>query len=103
MDEREFEAAAEAALELIERQLDATGLDFEVKDGGVIEIALDDGSKVIVNRHRAAQEIWLAARSGGYHFRLDGGRWIGTRSGEELTAALSRCLSEQAGRTVGLG
>ncbi|HMX16064.1 MAG TPA: iron donor protein CyaY [Rhodocyclaceae bacterium] len=105
MDEREFNAAAEAMLARIETALEARAgddFDFEIAPGGVIEIEFDDGSKIIVNRHTAAREIWVAARSGGYHFRPDGERWVGTRGGEELMAALSRCLGEQAGHPVKL-
>lgn len=105
MEEREFNQLADAMLARIESSLEAAeaDLDFEIKPGGVIEIEFDDGSKVIVNRHTAAREIWVAARSGGYHFRPDGERWVATRNGEELMAALSRCLSEQASEPVVLG
>lgn len=91
-------------LHRIEAALDACAadVDYEVMPGGVLELEFADGSKIIVNRHTAAREIWVAARSGGYHFRFDGGRWLGTRDGEELMAALSRCLSEQAGETVSI-
>ena len=47
-------------------------------------------------------EIWVAAKSGGYHFRRSGEAWINTRSGEELFDQLSRCLSEQSGIRVDL-
>ena len=102
MNETEFEAAASAALEAIERALEATGLDFELKDGGVLEIEFDDGSKIIVNRHAAAREIWVAARAGGFHFRWDGAAWRDTRDGAELFAALSRLVSQQGGQPVRL-
>lgn len=104
MDEREFNQLADAMLARIESSLEAADadLDFEIKPGGVIEIEFDDGSKVIVNRHTAAREIWVAARSGGYHFRPEGERWLATRNGEDLMAALSRCLSEQAGEPIAL-
>jgi CyaY protein len=104
MDETQFNALAEAAMGEIERALEhcAAELDYEVKPGGVLEVEFDDGSKVIINRHSAAREIWVAARSGGFHFREDGGRWVGTRGGEDLFAVLSRVLSEQSGETVEL-
>lgn len=100
MDEREFNALADAALRRIEDAVEQCGaeVDLEVKPGGVLELEFDDGSKIIVNRHTAAREIWLAAKSGGYHFRPQDGLWIGTRDGEELMAALGRCMSEQAGQ-----
>jgi CyaY protein len=100
MDATEFEAAADGMLERVERALEALELDFERKEGGVLEVEFDDGSKIIVNRHSAAREIWVAARSGGFHFRGDGGAWRDTRSGEELLAALSRLVSDQLGRRV---
>jgi CyaY protein len=102
MDDAAFEAAAAAALERLERALEALELDFELKEGGVIEIELDGGSKIIVNRHSAAREIWVAARSGGFHFRRDNGAWRDTRSGAELFAALSELLSGELGRGVRL-
>ena len=102
MNETEFEAQAGAALGAIERALEATELDFELKDGGVLEIEFDDGSKIIVNRHAAAREIWVAARAGGFHFRWDGAAWRDTRGGAELFAALSRLVSEQGGQPVRL-
>lgn len=105
MDEREFNALADAALRRIEDAIESCGADadLEVKPGGVLEVEFVDGSKLIINRHTAAREIWLAARSGGYHFRPEGGRWVGTRDGEELMAAIARCMSEQAGTPVRLG
>lgn len=102
MDEREFEALAAQALERIERALDESGLDadFELKEGGVLELEFVDGSKIIVNRHAAAREIWVAARAGGFHFRWDGSAWRDTRDGAELFAALSRLVSAQSGTGV---
>jgi CyaY protein len=111
MEEKEFLACADAALAQLERALDSlqadsdVDFDYELKPGGIIEIVCDDGSKIIVNRHAAAREIWVAARSGGFHFKPPaevGGRWLGTRDGQDLAAVLSRCLSEQAGALLQL-
>jgi len=110
MEERDFMAAADAQLAVIEAALDrasdAAEVDFdvEIKPGGVIEIECANGSKIIVNRHGAAREIWLAAKSGGFHFRPEPGpegvRWLSTRDGEELLAAVSRVLNEQTGEKI---
>lgn len=104
MEEIEFNALAEATLDDVMAALEDCGadLDYEIRPGGVIEIEFDDGSKIIVNRHTAAREIWVAARSGGYHFRPEGGRWIAGRSGEELFGALARVIAEQSGKSVRL-
>jgi CyaY protein len=74
--------------------------DVERKEGGIVEIEFADGSRMVVNRHGAAREIWVAARSGGFHFRWDGGAWRDTRDGSELFAALSRLVSAQSGQAV---
>ena len=104
MDESEFAALTEQTLSRIEAALEETGVDadVELKPGGVIEIEYADGSKMIINRHAAAREIWVAARSGGFHFRWDGGAWRDTREGTELFAALSKLVSAQSGQPVRL-
>ncbi len=109
MDEREFNQQADAMLAHIEQLLDAcpADLDIEVKPGGIIEVAFDDpaSGKIIINRHTAAREIWLAAKSGGFHFKYvagDPARWVGTRDGVELLSLLARCIGEQSGVVVTL-
>ncbi|QDX79915.1 iron donor protein CyaY [Denitratisoma sp. DHT3] len=104
MNESEFNTLADQTLAAIEQALDGCGadLDYELKAGGVLEIVCADGSKVIVNRHGAAREIWVAAKSGGFHFAPVAGRWVSARDGSELVATLCRCLSEQSGETVAL-
>jgi CyaY protein len=86
----------------VEAALEASGIDadFELKEGGVLEIEFADASKIIVNRHAAAREIWVAARAGGFHFRWDGAAWRDTREGSELFAALSKLVSAQGGEAV---
>lgn len=102
MDESAFNALAEAELARIETALEACGVDIDIepKPGGVLEIEFDNGSKMIINRHTAAREIWVAARSGGFHFRPEAGQWLNTRDGTELYAMLSTLVGEQGGATV---
>src|SRR5512134_762590 len=104
LDESQFEARSDAALEALERALEGAGVeaDFELKGGGILELEFDDGSKIIVNRHGAAREIWVAARSGGFHYRWDGAAWRDTRDGAELFDALSKLVSSQLGRGIRL-
>ena len=96
MDETAFRAAADATLDKIGLALDAAletsdaDLDWSLKDG-VLTIECDDQS-----RHVATREIWVAAKSGGYHDRAQDGRWRDTRDGDDLGAALVRVLRTQA-------
>jgi CyaY protein len=108
MDEQEFVKQADAMLARIEAALtaasEADDAAFEVDPlpGGVIEIECANGSKIVINRHVAAREIWLAAKSGGYHFRPVGNAWQATRDDEDLLAALARVLTEQTGQPIRL-
>ena len=102
MTESEFEALADAAIAALERALEASALDvdLETKGSGVLEVEFADGAKMVINRHNAAREIWVAARAGGFHFRYDGSHWRDGRDGSELFAALSRLCSAQSGTPV---
>jgi CyaY protein len=105
MTESEYTQLADATFQRLEQGLEAAGddLDFELAAGGVLEIEFADGSMIVVNRQAAAREIWVAAKSGGFHYRWDGASWRDTRSGEELFQALSRLVSAQSGGNVALG
>lgn len=106
MTESEFLDLADATLNTIETALedacDASDLDVECsRSGNVLEIeCVDNGSKIIINSQAPMQEMWLAARSGGFHYRYDGQRWLNTRDGTELYATLSEVVSSQAGVAV---
>lgn len=102
MDETAFNALADAQLERVEAALENCGadIDIEPKPGGVLEVEFDNGTKMIINRHTAAREIWVAAKSGGFHFRPEGGRWVATRDGADLYATLTQIVREQSGEDV---
>lgn len=90
-------ARIEAALEAAQADAD---WDYEIKPGGIIELDFPDGSKIIINRHASAREIWVAAKAGGFHFKPPAGEdpeWRDTREGKSLFALLSACISAQAG------
>ncbi len=105
MSESEFLAVAEGVLDAVEagfeRAGDEAGVDVECsRSGNVLEIEFDNRSKIIVNTQAPMREIWVAARAGGFHYRLDGGRWLDTRDGSELFAALSALGSAQSGTAL---
>ena len=101
----EFAARADAVLAALGTVLDATidagdaDVDWTLNDG-VLTIDCGPSGKLIVNRHLPNQEIWVAAKSGGFHFRAAGGTWRDSRTGEELGAALKRLMRTQAGIAV---
>lgn len=108
MSETEFLDLAESTLDTIESALDRLNdedlIDVECKrSGNVLEIEfLDNGSKIIVNSQAPLQEMWVAARSGGFHYKRVGAEWRNTRDNSELFAALSQLASAQGGAEITL-
>ena len=101
----QFNEIADALFEQIVETIDATHAADDIElNQGVLEIScLRDGtgkSKIIINRHAPTQEIWVAAKSGGYHFKWADWAWIDTRSSETLSDAISRVVFEQSGVRV---
>jgi iron-sulfur cluster assembly protein CyaY len=104
MTESEFNELADAVLREVELAIDAVDAGIDgTRSGSVLTLELDNDTKVIVNTQAAMRQIWVAARSGGYHFGYDGRAWRDTRDGTELFAALSKIISAQGGRPVVLG
>ncbi len=98
IDESQFRALTDRVLEAIGTALDAAEGDLDwANNDGVLSIDCGDGNRLIVNRHVPNRELWVAAKSGGFHFRAEGGAWRDTKSGEELGAALERLLRAQSG------
>ena len=104
MNESEFINEANATIEKIAAAVDAAGLDCDcgLKSDGILEIECDDGAKVIINRNTPVREIWLAAGSGGFHFRRDQGNWVDTRDGVELSIRVSQILGGLAEREISI-
>ena len=100
MNESDFHHAVDAVLDRIERAAEASeGIDADL-EGGVLTLTCPDGSRIVVNRQTPNREVWVAARSGGFHFASREGAWRDTRSGEELFARLSAITREQAGEAL---
>ena len=108
MSETEFLKLADATLIAIMSALDRLNdddlLDVECKrSGNVLEIEfIDNGSKIIVNSQAPMQQLWVAAKSGGFHYNRVGSDWIDSRDGSELFAALSQLASAQGGASITL-
>lgn len=103
MTESEFNQLSDAAFRRLEAALEAVDgeADFELAAGNVLEIDCPQG-KIIVNRQPSMQEIWVAARSGGFHYRFAEGVWRDTRDGSELFASLAKMVAAQGGGTLEL-
>jgi CyaY protein len=105
LSETDYRAQAHAVLVAVETQIDAWLQDDVIdidsqRSGGLLEMSFPGGSKIILNMQPPLQELWLAARAGGYHYQFDQGAWRDTRDGRELFEVLSSCASEQAGQIL---
>ena len=100
MTESDFHSAVDAVLARIETAVEASdALDCDL-EAGVLTVLCPDASRIIVNRQTPNREIWVAARSGGFHFAFRDGAWRDTRSGDELFASLARIVESQAGEKI---
>ena len=102
LPDRDYQAAADRVLAAIESQADLWlqqgVIDIDThRSGGLLELAFPDGSKIVVNKQPPLQELWLAARQGGFHFRWQAGRWLDTRDGADFFTRLSEQISAQGG------
>ena len=80
-------------------QDDIIDIDGE-RTGGLLELSLPGGSKIVVNTQPPLQELWLATRGGGHHFKHVDGAWRDTRDGAEFFARLSEAASAQGGKAL---
>ncbi len=105
MTDLEYLDHAERLLAAVERGCDAindaTDVDLDnQRVGGMITLVFRNDSQIVVNLQKPLQEVWLAARSGGYHFQFDGVHWMDSKGNGEFFACLSRDASTQAGQPL---
>ena len=105
MNDTEFHTRATAILDAIEAQADhwfeKLDLDVETKrNGNVLNLIFENGHQVVINSQAPLHEMWLPARSGGFHYRFDGNHWKDTRGGTDLHQALSSICSEATGKPL---
>ena len=105
MDENQYHGLLDNLMLTLEECIDDQGLDIDYEtQGGVMTLICDNGSQVILTRQTPLKQLWLAAKSGGYHFVFDEAEqaWLLECSDEPFINVLNRCLSEQSGETVAL-
>ena len=102
MTDLEFLDHAEQLLRAVEqccdRINDTTDADVDSqRSGGMITLTFPNRTQIIINQQKPLHEIWMAAKSGGYHYRFDGAQWMDTKGAGEFFAHLSRDASAQSG------
>jgi CyaY protein len=106
MNETEFQEIADRTIGDLQDAVEGSGAGIDYEEvGGVLTLEFDNGSKIIFSKQAAMGQLWMAAKSGGFHFDYDlaGKRWIcDSGDHEELYAMLSRLASEQAGEDISI-
>ncbi|MDH4610157.1 iron donor protein CyaY [Pseudomonas sp. BN102] len=103
LSEARFHDLVDAVQEQVEDAFDDSDLDIDLENSaGVLTVRFENGSQVILSRQEPLRQLWVAARSGGFHFDYDeaSGRWICDSSDEPLGELLSRVTREQAGEDL---
>jgi len=109
MTDLEFQEHAEKLLKVVEttcdRINDTTDVDIDnQRVGNLITLTFSNHSQIIINLQKPLHEVWLAARSGGYHYRFDGGQWVDTKvANSEFFTRLSTDASAQGGVVLVFG
>ena len=107
MDEASFDKVSRDELRAIEdafADIDPDDVEVSTSDG-VLRLDLRDGTKIVINSHRAARQIWMAAVASAWHFDppdADKAAWRASKSGEELRPTLSRLVRDRIGLDVRL-
>lgn len=102
MTDTEFMDQAEMLLRAIEGNCDRIN-DQMIADvdnqrtGGMVTLVFANRSQIVINLQKPLHEVWLAAKSGGYHYKFNSGQWLDTKGQGEFFTNLSRFASEQAG------
>ncbi|RVD79365.1 iron donor protein CyaY [Pseudomonas koreensis] len=98
LSEARFHDLVDATQQALEELLEDHADDIEIT-AGMMTIKFDNGSQLIISRQEPLRQLWLAARSGGFHFDYDeeSGKWSCEKSEELLGEVLARCVQDQAG------
>lgn len=108
MTDLEFMDRAERLLLAVEQTCDRlneeTDADLDAqRSGGMVTLTFANRSQIVINLQKPLHEVWMAAQSGGYHYRFDGQQWMDTKGAGEFFAALSRAASAQSGQALQFG
>ncbi|WP_260262018.1 iron donor protein CyaY [Vibrio intestinalis] len=101
MNDTEFHQLADEQMQIIEEAIDDSGADIDYETtGNVMTLEFDDRSQIIINRQEPMKEIWLASRSGGFHFAFVDQQWICSKTGMELFAMVKQECEKHAGESI---
>lgn len=104
IDELTFDLAADRTLHALETSLnEIDGVEADL-ESGILTVEFEDGVRFVINSHRAARQIWVAAGAQAWHFDVDPSseRWTASKTGEEIWACLEEQISKKLGHRIQL-
>jgi CyaY protein len=101
MNESEFNDKVDQTLMDIEDAIEEAELDIDYDTAaGILTLVFENDSKVIINRQTPLKQLWVAAKSGGYHLNYVKDDWVLESGAESLYPLLNRVCTEQSDDTV---
>jgi CyaY protein len=100
LTEARFHDLVDATQQAVEDIFDDCDLDIDLENSaGVLTVRFENGTRLIFSRQEPLRQLWLAARSGGFHFDYNQAseRWMCDSSDEQLGEMLVRITLEQSG------
>ncbi|QDE29868.1 MULTISPECIES: iron donor protein CyaY [Shewanella] len=81
----------------VEKAIDEQDADVDINaSGNVLQLSFEDGSQIVINKQEPLHEIWLATKSGGYHFNYNDSKWLDTRNGLEFMPFVIDAIYKQS-------
>ncbi|OUR98034.1 iron donor protein CyaY [Gammaproteobacteria bacterium 42_54_T18] len=104
MNESEFNQQIDDLLIEIEDAIEESGIDIDYETvAGILTLDFENGSQVIINRQVAMRQLWVAAKSGGFHLEWVDEQWVASTTKEVMPTLIDRVCAEQSGESVSLG
>ncbi|QIA62161.1 iron donor protein CyaY [Vibrio astriarenae] len=101
MNDTEFHQLVDSQMETIEEMIDESGADVDYEtSGNVMTLEFEDRSQIIINRQEPKHEIWLASKSGGFHFQWKDGQWVCSKTDKELIDMVKEECEKHAGEEI---
>lgn len=101
MNETEFHQLVDSQMQIIEEAIDDSGADIDYEtSGNVMTLEFEDRSQIIINRQEPMKEIWLASKSGGFHFQWHDEQWICSKTGTEFFTMVKQECEKHAGESI---
>jgi CyaY protein len=105
MTDLEFLTQAEALLKTVEIRCDQINEELDIdldnqRVGSMVTLTFADRSQIVINLQKPLHEVWMASKSGGYHYKWQNNSWQDTKGQGEFFSHLSAQASIHSNQTL---